>query len=186
MLLAATSAFSCPTNLIVNQSAGPYTSISSAVLSIPASLSGDVCVDVQDGAVYLESVTIQGLTTNGHRVYIGALQGETPPTLTPPAGSSAAFLLMNSGVSLANILIQPGSALAFGVDASSSDITISSVSVLDPAGWIFSSGIGLGSASSLANSTVAVVGANGVYLNGSSGSATFPTASRTSTIPRAP
>lgn len=104
------------------------TSIQSAVNAAPATLTlGDHCVSVGAGT-YSEQVTIANINPNNFRIVISSAPGATV-TVTPPAGSTAAFLLANASVTLQGITIAPTASTSYGVLASSPSIKITSVNV---------------------------------------------------------
>src|SRR5581483_11935957 len=88
-----------------------YNTISAAIAAIPTSaLTGNYCVDIQDNGPYIEQVTINGKNANGFQIIIGTTTGSAVPVVNPPA-SSAAFLVLNSSVTLANLRVVPSNAL---------------------------------------------------------------------------
>ena len=144
----------------VNQAGGPFTTISSAVASIPSSLTEDVCVDIQDGAVYVESVTIQGISNNGFRISIGALQNEPAPTIEPPAGSTAAVQIFVSSVSLLNMNIRFNHLVTYGVQVSSDYASLDRVFLSDQGQFVGTYGVFLqANWGSVAQSTISISGA---------------------------
>jgi|GEM_PF-4262913 len=171
LLTPGAAAWSCAITKVVQKASGAgvdCTSISTCLPSPGTILSGDFCIDIQDGATYPEQVTVQNIDANGFQIIIGALSVANPPTVAPLANSTAAFQILNSNVSLLNLVIQPSNAIAYGVAASSDHVTIANVTVRDdPGGNIYTAGVALGSWSSLADSTISVRGAVGLLLDGS-------------------
>ncbi|HEX4046261.1 MAG TPA: hypothetical protein VH309_00415, partial [Elusimicrobiota bacterium] len=160
VLSSTAGAVTCPTTLVVDQASGPYATISAAVASIPASLTGDVCVDIDDGRVYPESVSIQGIDNNGHRIYVGALAGEPPPTIEPPAGSTAAVSIAVSSVSLLNVAVQFDATSTYGVQVSSDYASLDGVNLSDQGEFIGMYGVLLqASWCAVADSTISISGA---------------------------
>ncbi|TBR26242.1 hypothetical protein EPO15_00510, partial [bacterium] len=114
------------------------TTIQGGVDLLGASLSGDSCVVVRDTGTYAEQVTVQGVANNGFRIsimadpsFVGAL-----PVVDPPLASTAAFRVMNAGVSLSNLKVLPTNAVSYGVLVSSDDVAVSSLTVEDAGGLL--------------------------------------------------
>ena len=153
-----------------------YTSVGAAVAAMPASLSGDYCVDTQEPGTLNEQVTIQNIATNNFRIIIGTETAGITTTFSPPAGSTAAFEIRNDSVTLANVIVAPsGNAVTFGVLASSADVAISSVVVNDALGLVGTAGISLANESAVEDSSVSVVGAVGLLVQGSSDTISYST-----------
>ncbi len=152
-------------------SACAFTTISAAVAAVPASpLTGDYCIDIRDNATYAEQVTVQGKSPGNFQIIIGTTTGAAVPTVSPPAASTAAFQVLNTSVAIIGIRIAPTVAVPYGVYASSSYLTMSSIRITDNAGNIKTAGVSIaGNWSTLANSTVTVQNAYGVNLNSTSG-----------------
>jgi|GEM_PF-6807935 len=158
---------------------GAYTTITSALNAIPASYTGDQCI-YTDTSTYTEQVAVAGKTPgDGVSVIkiqldpaIYALNHATATVVNPPTGT-AAFQILNASVTIANIDIIPASNLSYGVYASSPNITITSVNVIDPGGNIATAGVYFDSQSgyntvSCSSVTVAATFASGLLLHGSS------------------
>ncbi|MDD5304422.1 MAG: right-handed parallel beta-helix repeat-containing protein, partial [Elusimicrobia bacterium] len=164
---SASAAVICQTYQTVCAAACAYTSIQAAVNAIPATpLAGDWCIDITDNGAYAEQVTVQGKNPNGFTIYIGTTTGASSPTVSPPAASTAAFVINNASVTLAGINILGTNAMSYGVQAASAYVTISSVNV-DSGGNISVAGVYLSSWSSLSNSSITVQNAYGLDLAGS-------------------
>lgn len=151
---------------------GDYTSIQGAVDGIEHNLGGDTCVVVRDTGTYSEQVTVQGFTNNGYRLKLmadPALAGI--PAVSPPAGSTAAFSLLNDDVSVLGLKILPAGPVEYGVLASSAGAVISSVTLASSD--VLSAGVRLSSHSMVAYSTISVPSATGVQLTGSSNTVTY-------------
>ncbi|MDE2424518.1 MAG: right-handed parallel beta-helix repeat-containing protein, partial [Elusimicrobia bacterium] len=140
----------CSLEYKVNQTKGPYTSIQGAVDAIANPMTGYACVIIEDGATYAEQVTVEGFTNNGSSITIEAdpASGLTP-VVSPPATSTAAFQIAQSSVNILGINIVPTNAMTYGIQASSSNITISSVNVQDAGGKITQTDIALSSSNAL-------------------------------------
>ncbi|MEQ1919161.1 MAG: hypothetical protein ABL955_08185, partial [Elusimicrobiota bacterium] len=150
----------------------PYASISAALAALPASLTGHSCVVIRDGATYAEQVTVQGFTNNGSSITILAdpASGLTP-VVSPPAASTAAFLIANSSVNVFGIDIAPTVSVAYGISASSAYAQISSVNVLDTAGFISTAGVTVSSWAMVSYTSVTLggAGASGFLIATSTG-----------------
>ena len=167
---------SCGGNPIYVQQSGLCSSIQCAVDSIPASYSGDLFIYV-DTSTYSEAVTVRGKApTDNSRIFIQldpaiyAADPDTAAVVNPPAGSTAAFQIMNASVTIAGINIISTNSVAWGVLASSPSIAITSVNVQDAAGNIWGAGMSLGSYDTVSYSSVTVANASAYafYLSGSS------------------
>ncbi|MBI5245837.1 MAG: right-handed parallel beta-helix repeat-containing protein, partial [Elusimicrobia bacterium] len=155
----------CDAGFTVKQAGGgDYTTIQAAVNAVPASLTGNYCVAVNDSATYAENVTVSGKTTNGYRLSIIG-NTATPPVLAPASGTG--FLINNTSVTLYNVSVKPSGSSVFGVRIQQSDVRLSSVNV-DAGGNITTAGISLeSSAGTISYSSVTVGAADGIYMAGS-------------------
>jgi hypothetical protein len=160
----------CTTTVNVKKTGGgDYTSIQTAVDAIPATLTGNYCVNV-DSTVYSEQVTIQGKnTTAAYRITIQSdpAMVSTATPINPPVGSTAAFHILNASVTIAGFNVTSTNTVTYGVYASSAYITISSVNVQDATGKISDAGVSLSSWNTVNYSSVTVKSANGYLLVGS-------------------
>ncbi|MCM2303233.1 MAG: right-handed parallel beta-helix repeat-containing protein, partial [Elusimicrobia bacterium] len=149
-----------------------HETIQEAVGALPATLTGPSCVVIRDGATYLEQVRVSGFANAGSSITILADPGSgLTPVVSPPAASTAAFLIANSSVSLHGLKVIVSQNVPYGVWASSAYVHLSSVSVSTSGGnGIYAAGVRLGSWSSVSHSTVAVWNAHGLWLDGSRGS----------------
>ncbi|MFA6004169.1 MAG: LamG-like jellyroll fold domain-containing protein, partial [Elusimicrobiota bacterium] len=159
----------CAVQRNVHKTNGPYFAIQSAVDSLPKNLPGPACVIIKDNAVYAEQATVQGFTNNGSSITI-MLEPilSARPTVAPPAGSTAAFLIMQTSVNIFNIDIRPTVNVAYGVRVSSQLVSISSVNV-DAGGHIGTAGVSLSTWNYLSYSSITVSASNALELIGSSG-----------------
>ena len=152
------------------------TSIGSALTQLPTSASGNECVVIRDTATYSEQVTIQGFTPSGG--YTGNLITimadptfvSSQPVVNPPAASTAAFEILNASVTIQNIAVVPtnsGTNLNYGINASSNNITISSVVITDIGGYLNVAAINIPSNSNVISySSVTAYSENGISVNG--------------------
>ncbi|MBI4425148.1 MAG: right-handed parallel beta-helix repeat-containing protein, partial [Elusimicrobia bacterium] len=174
VLSAAGAQAACPTERVVHKTNGPFVTIQSAVLSLPASLSGTSCVVIEDDAVYEEQVTVEGFANNGWRLAIMAGPGARP-AVSPPAASTAAFRLRNASVSVMGIDIRPANAVPYGIQASSAYVEISSVSV-DGGSSLYRAGIVVSTANAVSHASVTVRDAHGIWVQGSTATVAYSTA----------
>ncbi|MBI4060603.1 MAG: right-handed parallel beta-helix repeat-containing protein [Elusimicrobia bacterium] len=164
-------AFGCAAIRNVNQAAGPFTTIQSAVDSLPASLSGHSCVIVRDGATYPEQVTVKNFTNNGSSITIMAdpASGLRPRVSPDNATSTAAFQIANSSVNIFGIDVVADQNMPYGVWASSGYVQISSVNVsTSGSSGIYTAGIRISSWSAVSYSSVTVWNAHGLWLDSTS------------------
>lgn len=154
----------CFTTRKVSATHGPYVTIQSAVNTLPASLTGEACVVIEDGATYPEQVTVRNFTMNGSSITIFAdpSTGLTP-TVSPPAGKTAAFVIADSSVVLYGIDIVATNAVPYGVFASSAYVTVSTISV---SGSITTAGVSVSSSSIVSEFNITVGAADGIDLAG--------------------
>ncbi|MFA6580128.1 MAG: LamG-like jellyroll fold domain-containing protein, partial [Elusimicrobiota bacterium] len=165
----------CGAVLNVAKNGMPYSTIQSAVLAVPPSLSTTTCVVIRDTQTYSEQVSVRNIQTNTHRIRIMADPSfiSTAPVVNPPVLSTAAFVIANSSVSIENVLVVTTNSVPYGVFVSSQWVSISSASVQDNpvSGNIYAAGIALSSAnwSRVSYSSVTVQNARAFYLDYSSG-----------------
>jgi hypothetical protein len=167
----------CGVTLNVKQDgSGHASTIGGALALLPQSLAGNACVAVRDGGTYAEQVDVAGFVNNGFRLHILADPGliGPAPVVSPPAGSTAAFVIANDSVSLAGIDVAAAAAMPYGVLASSSFASISSVSV--GGSGLAAAGIALSSWSAVAHSSVSVQNAHGFWVSGPGNTVTASTA----------
>lgn len=137
-----------------------FPTIMSAVGSFPATITGQACVVIEDGATYVEQVTVSGFSygTSVSSITIFADPGTgLTPVVSPPASAFAAFSILNASVNVKGILVQPSAAMAatsYGFFVSSPNVTLSSVSVLDTLGRINNNGIQLANWDNVSSATV--------------------------------
>jgi hypothetical protein len=149
---------------------GPYYTIQSAVDSLPGTLTGPACVVLRDGSTYNEQVTVQGFTNAGSSITIEADPLSTlSPIIVPPVGSTAAFFIANSSVNVFSFTIAPTAAVMYGVWASSTNVSLSSVVVRDPGGRIRVAGVSLSSAGAIVLSSVTTAASPALMISGAAG-----------------
>ena len=147
-----------------------FTTIQSAVNALPNPLTGPSCVVIRDGATYPEQVTVQNFTMNGSSISIFADPASgLKPVVSPPAASTAAFVIANASVNVKGINIIPANAITYGVLISSTYVQLSGVNVQDASGNIGSAGIVTSSWTTVSFTSVTLGGANasGFWLPGS-------------------
>ncbi len=147
----------------------PYATISAALAALPGTLTGHTCVIIQDGRTYAEQVTVRNFVNNGSSLTIMAdpASGLTP-VVSPPAQSTAAFLIANASVSIQGIAVVIDQSVPYGVWASSAYVDLSSVSVSTNGSLgIYTAGVRISSWSAISYSSVSVWGAHGFWLDGS-------------------
>ena len=171
----------CATTKVVKQAGGgDCTTIQACVNLIPAAMTGHFCIDIQDSAAYSEQVVVEGKNPSGnaYQILIGSTSAQRP-VITPPALSTAAFLVKNSGLTLQNLGLRPLSPIPYGVLASSALLTLSSVTV-DGGANIYQAGVVLSSQSTVSFTSITVRSAVGLYLTGSNNTVSYSTALVTS------
>ncbi|MBI5209054.1 MAG: right-handed parallel beta-helix repeat-containing protein [Elusimicrobia bacterium] len=148
-------------------------SIQAAVNAAPTTLTaGDHCVLV-NGGTFAEQVTVQGIDTNGFRVVISSTPGATV-TVSPPAASTAAFVIANASVTLAGFTVLGTNAMPYGVLTSSADAAISRV-IVNSNNKIYAAGVAISSRSSLSYSSITVQSADGLLIAGSNATVSLST-----------
>ncbi|MBI4423369.1 MAG: right-handed parallel beta-helix repeat-containing protein, partial [Elusimicrobia bacterium] len=154
----------CGLTVFVRQDGGgDALGIQEALGQLPVSLSTTTCVVVADAQTYAEQVTVRGFANNGYRLQLSAAPGVTP-VLSPPALSTAAFLLQNASVTVQGFAIRPANPLPYGVRASSAMAAIT-VDVIDN-NQLQIAAVALSSFGVLSNSSITVQAAHGVYIDG--------------------
>ena len=145
-----------------------FATIQSAVSALPTTLTGRSCVVIRDGATYPEQVTVRNFTNNGSSITIFAdpASGLTP-VVSPPASSTAAFLIANASVNVQGISVAVNQSVPYGVWASSAYVQLSSVSVSVAGLGIYTAGVRISSWSAVSYSSVTVGDAYGFWLDGS-------------------
>ncbi len=158
VLAPCASAISCSTTKVVKSAGGgDCTTIMQCVNGVPAgAFAGNYCIDIQDSATYPEQVTVQGKNPNGFQLAIGAITTANTPIVSPLAASTAAFQILNTSVTIESVYVVPTNAMTYGVWASSTNVTISGVNIIDATGKINKAGVSITSLSLIANSSVAV------------------------------
>ncbi|MBI2384861.1 MAG: right-handed parallel beta-helix repeat-containing protein, partial [Elusimicrobia bacterium] len=155
----------CTTTRNVHKTNGLYTTITQALDSLPSSLTGHSCVVIRDGATYAEQVTVQNFTNNGSSITIMADPASgLRPVVSPPASSTAAFLIANASVNVTGLDVVVAESVPYGISASSSHVTLSSVTVGGGAS-LYAAGVRISSWSAVSGSSIAVGNAHGLWLD---------------------
>ena len=146
------------------------TAIGSALSQLSTSVSGLECVVIRDTATYSEQVTVQGFTPSGYTGTLVQIMADptfvsSQPVVDPPLNSTAAFEILNDSVTLLNVGVIPTSPTVYGVEASSPNITLSSVNVNDLGGYIGAAGVNLSSSDAVSYSFI-TVNSTAVVING--------------------
>ncbi|MBI4377147.1 MAG: right-handed parallel beta-helix repeat-containing protein, partial [Elusimicrobia bacterium] len=105
-----------------------FGSIQEAVSSL-TTLTGNTCIVIRDGLTYGEEVAIRNIDTAGHRLKVMGDPYMPVPTITPPAGSTAAFQIANSSVDLLGLAVTLDAVFNYAIVSSSENIGIASVTV---------------------------------------------------------
>ncbi|OGS07846.1 MAG: hypothetical protein A2270_01755 [Elusimicrobia bacterium RIFOXYA12_FULL_51_18] len=158
----------CPAGFDVKQDGtADYTAIQPAVDALSHNLTSDACIVIRDIAAYGEQVTVRGFITNGYRLRIMAAPGfvNMAPVITPPAGSTAAFVIANDSITITGIDVLAANAMPYGILVSSANIAVSTVNIAGGS-YINIAGISLSSWSSISDSSITVQGARGVQILG--------------------
>ena len=145
----------------------PYATISAGVAALPTTLTGHSCVAVRGGGTFSEQVTVQGFTNNGSSITILSDPASGPaPVVSPPAPSTAAFLIANASVNVMGISVGANQNIPYGVWAAPAYVQLSSVSV-SPHGslGIYTAGVRVSPRSPRSCSAVTVWGAHGFWLD---------------------
>lgn len=146
-----------------------FTAIQTAVDALSRNLTGDACVIIRDAQTYSEQVTIRGFTNNGYQIRIMADPSfvSSGPVISPPAASTAAFLIANASVTLQNLIVSAAAPMPYGLSASSGYVTITGFNVYG-GNLIYTAGIAVSSHSAVSNSSITVQVANGLQVAGDS------------------
>ncbi len=160
---ASQTVLPCPITKYVKSVGGDATTITGGIAALDNPLPAYSCVVIGDNRIYNEQVTVEGFINNGSSITI-----MLDPALTVHPTVRSGFVIKNASVNIVNIDVIPDNGLAYGIIASSANITISSVNVNESftGGAILTAGIVLSSYSSLSYSSVAVLNAHGVRLDG--------------------
>ncbi|MBI5883851.1 MAG: right-handed parallel beta-helix repeat-containing protein, partial [Elusimicrobia bacterium] len=157
-----------PNSTVVQQDGyGDSTTIQGGVNLLPQTLTSDACVMIRDLGTYSEQVAVQSFTTSGYRLKIMTDPGFGPERakVTPPA-LQGAFIVRNASVTIQGIDVVSANSTPYGIYASSSFVTISSVGVKGGS-FISSAGIMLSSNSRVEFTSVTVQDAHGIAVMGS-------------------
>lgn len=176
LLLAAALLAAVPARAIVNCTGPntfnvpiPNTSIANAVAALPTTLTGPVCITINDNGVYTQQVEVRNFVNNGSSITIQAGVGQFP-TVRPTFGSTAAFVIANASVNILGIAVSIDESIPYGVWASSSYVQLSSVSVSTiGSSGIYIAGVRISSWSAVSYSSVSLGDAHGFWLDGSTG-----------------
>lgn len=170
---ASQSVLPCPTTRFVRQAGdGDDISISDAVNALPNPLTGHSCIVVGDSNFYNEQVTVQGFTNNNSSITI-----MVDPALTTRPTVRSGFIIKNASVNIVGIHVEPITFFSYGILASSANITITSVSLMDTGGGVgfTDAAVSLSSFSSLSYAMITADGGNGVKLEGRSSVVSYST-----------
>ena len=161
---------------VARNGTGNYRSIQAAVSAVPVNLSTTTCIVIRDTETYSEQITVRGFANHGYRLLIMADPTfvSSAPAINPPAGSGAAFRLLNDSVTVQGINIISTNTVAYGILASSASVTISSVNIISGE-MISGAGISVSSRSLVAYSSITVQAAHGLQLTGSNSEVLFST-----------
>ncbi len=149
-----------------------FNAIQQAVINaIGASpLGSNWCINV-DSSTYFEQVKVENIaflySTNTLTIQSDPGLVSTFTTVNPPVNSTAAFRIMNSSVNIFDIAVVSTNSVPYGVYASSAYVQLSSVSVSTFGNLgIYTAGARVSSWSAISFSTVSVVNAHGIWLDG--------------------
>jgi len=159
---ASQTVLPCPTTLFVRQAGdGDALTIQDAVAGLPNPLTSHSCIVVGDSNAYDELVTVQNFTNNNSSITIMA-----DPLLTTRPTVRQGFVIRNASVSIVGLDVVPvAGPLTYGIFASSSNVSITSVNVSDT-GFFSVAGVALSSYSSLSYSNISMQSAHGLRLDG--------------------
>ena len=146
-----------------------FTDLQSAVGGLPRILDKNACLILRDTLTYLEQVTVEGFVNNGNRITITKDPSFPPnsmPTVEAPSNSTAAFRIFNDSVTLSNLKVDFClTGISYGVQSSSSYVTISSV-IVNGFTSAHEAGITVSSWSTVEYTSVSVQSGHGFYLQG--------------------
>jgi|CXWL01.1.fsa_nt_gi predicted metal-binding protein len=130
-------------------------------------LSGDTCVVVRDTQTYAETVQVRGMINNGYQFIIQSDPSfvSSAPLVSATSPSTAAFFVQNASVTILNISASATGSVPYGVFASSSYVTLSSVNVNGGVN-IYTAGMRISSNSSVSYSSISVQDAHGIWIRG--------------------
>lgn len=160
----------CNDGAEVRQSGGlDATTLNGALALLSSPLDTDTCIVIRDAATYSEQVAVRNFafthSTNTLRIMADPTFVSSAPVVTPPAASTAAFWVQNSSVAIEHISIISTNSVSYGVWASSTHVTISSV-IVNSGGLINVAGVAITSYSSISHSSVTVQDAHAGYVEG--------------------
>jgi hypothetical protein len=166
------------TKNVVQNGCGDAVGINAGLGLLPTSFSGgDACVVLRDAGKYSETMWLRDITNNDYflRIFGDPSFTSSAPVVSPLPLSTAAFIVQNASVSISGLQILPTSAMPYGILASSSQLVLSSVSVLDAGGLVYTAGIRVSSWTSLSHSSIAVQDTHGVYVTGVGSTVSYST-----------
>jgi hypothetical protein len=148
-----------------------FQTISGAVASFKGVSFTSCTIQILDSSTYAEQVTFAVPLSTCPALLISPVSGQTPAVNPSVGGSTAAFYVSESSVSILNMRIVPTATTAYGVYVSSPYVTLSSVNVIDPGGRFVEAGIAVSSLTTIRYSsvTVAAAHASAYWLQGSTG-----------------
>ena len=150
----------------VCKSGCPYSFIQAAVDSLPNPLVGYSCVHIKDASTYDELVRVDGFTLNGSSIVIrlDPTLSVHPKLMTSVSGTSA-LEIRTASTTIIGLDVSPNNTVQYGILASSPNVTLSSVNVIDIASMITSTAVVLVDESSLSYATITVQNANATALS---------------------
>lgn len=104
-----------------------YATIQAGVNAATSPLTGDHCVIVDNGT-YAEQVVIATWNTSGYRIIISSAPGANV-VISPPAASTAAFIIQNASVTLFGLNIVGANPMPYAITVSSPEVRIENVTV---------------------------------------------------------
>jgi len=157
-------------------------SIQEAINSLPRTLPSYSCVVIRDNSTYAENPDIEGFTMNGSSLTVSVGPGSSPLLQPVASPTNAGFTLRNASVTLAGLTISPAAGLQYGVYVGSQNVMISSVSVLDPSGFVNLAGLYTLGGTTIAYTTVNVRTAHGVVASLGNNTIMFSSVTQVATV----
>ena len=173
----------CDTGANVKQDGSEdFTTIQAAVDAFPPQFAVDVCIVVRDTQTYAEQVTVPAVGGVGFEIDYHILGDpsftSSAPVVSPPAGSTAAFRVLQPFVEIARFGIRATNAMPYGVRGEGTNLRLSSVSVAGGS-LIYTAGVTIPGTGDISFSSVTVGDAHGIEFSGS-GAISFSSASNAS------